>query len=513
MYSSPTLNGTTAAQKFIGTDTYEVIATIYEDPLYVTYLATARATGQRFMLRTLNGHQGDFHVNSLRRAASTLSNLSSPHIVKIHDVGNTPNNDNIFIAMEPIEGLPLPLWIEDMEISEFVALRFLRQLALALKELELHVKPHGSIQPSSIFVCPNASNREETLLKIWDLGLAKVGDSGIAFEAPERVSDISAPLTIRADIYSIGAVIYRLLTDRAPYEAQSAGQLALQVSGANSHPVSLASLRSDLSADSVQLIERCMAKNPNHRYQSTSELIGAIERLLGGHDDRMGYLLRQAQASTNQSDWLEVLRIYESAKGLNGGASGKRQIKTLATKAERLLTEAATHEIKAAADQAINLVNDLQLRAAKEQLTFARKQLALVEKYVENSALEEQLQNAEDFLKQQERFKPAYLVSKANQREYSLDRPLMMVGRSHGDYAIPDNGLDLCDEPRGGTVTRRGHAELLFIDGVWKVRHGRNPHNTTRVDGIVVPLYEPVPIQNQQLVEFGQVALIFHLRE
>ena len=501
-----------ATQSFIGSDTYDVIATIYEDPLYVTYLATARGTGQRFMLRTLNGQQGDFHVNSLRRAASALCNLSSPHIVKIHDVGNTPDNDNIFIAMEPIEGLPLPQWMEDIEISEFVALRFLRQLAFALKELELHVKPHGSIQPSSVFVCPNTSNREETLLKIWDLGLAKIGDAGIAFEAPERVSNISVPLTISADIYSIGAIIYRMLTDRAPYEAQSAGQLALQVSSMNSHPVALGSLRTDLSDDCVQLIERCMAKKSSHRYQNTSELIGAIERLLGGHDDRMGYLFRQAQSATNQSDWLEVLRIYESAKSLNGGASGKRQIKALATKAELLLTESAIKEIEASVAQATTLINDLQLRAAEEQLIFARKRLATIAKYIENGELAKSIDAAENHLQQQQRFKPAYLVSKANQHEYYLDRPLVMVGRSHGDYILPDNGLDLAGEPRGSTVTRRSHAEFLFADGVWKVRHGRNPHNTTRVDGIVVPLYEPVPVQDQQLVEFGQVALVFHLR-
>lgn len=506
------LNNHSLTQRFNGSDTYEVIATIYEDSLYITHLVTARSTGQRFMLRTLNGNQGEFHVNSLRRAATALRNLSSPHIAKIHDVGNTPNNDNIFIVMEAIEGLPLTGWIEDAEVNEFMALRFLRQLALALKELERHAKPHGSIQPSSIFVCPSASNREEALLKIWDLGLAKIGDAGIAFEAPEQVSDADIRLDIRADIYSIGAVIYRLLTGRSPYEAQTRGRLAMMVSSHHEQPASLSALRSDLSADTVQLIERCMSKEPSRRYQTTAELITATERLLGGQEDRISFLHRQAESAFNQSEWMEVIRIYEEAKQLNGGVSGKRQLKALANKAEKVLAESAGFNIESSIERARTMLRDYRLRAAEQQFIQARRTLSTVEQYLERPDLIDALAEVEEELKQAHRFQPAYLQSMMTDSVYGLDLPQMVIGRSHLTHHLPDNGLDLAKEPQSRSVSRKSHAELFFNDGVWKVRHGGNPRNVTRLNGKVVESYEGAVVREQDQLEFGKVSLIFRMR-
>lgn len=329
-----------AMTEFRGKDSYVINDELLRTPSYTTYLSTARQTGVRFMVKVLDAHR--HRLNTwLDREAKALSGLNSPRIVRLHDYGLT-ETDQFFLVLEDVQGRLLSEWMQGREqVDEFTALRFLQQLALALKDISPLRIVHQGIDPTAIFVCPSPSIQEEILVKLWDFGLAQTrqnaqfaetadGFKRLGFLAPEQVTN--QPVDSRTDIYGIGAVVYWMLTGMAPYEAESPMQLFRKIGREDVMPPVLADLRPDLSVDALHVLDRCLAYEPERRFASPEQLLKSLQI----RSNRLDYLYDRAGRAAQRSAWQEVLEIADNAKELTGA---RVRFRDLVRQAQRMLDE------------------------------------------------------------------------------------------------------------------------------------------------------------------------------
>lgn len=496
---------------FRGKDAYEVQTKLDETSWYSSYLVRARNSGQFFNLFTTGEKFASDYSQLLQRAARILSTVESPHIVRAYDVGVHENT--FFVVVDQIEGQQLGSWIDRQEaISEFVALRLLRQLALALKDLEYYNTPHGNLRHSSIIIAPDSSSKGDLLLRIWDLVLASEIEDTIAFQAPERIR--GEPLDIRTDIYGAGAIAYWMLAGRPPYDTHSMAKLALLISGGmpNTPQASLQGRRQDVTDACVALVDRCLQRDPRARFQTATELVTQIEQVLGQQGDNLDFLFHQAQIAARRADWKGVLRLYERADSMRGGA--KRGFRQLLQRAEKMLEE---EELKHYAQT----LSTIEAQRAARQSLEAETNLNTLRQRVENQRhlqpkqrerLLHELDELRENIRLQKRFRLAYLESELTQQTYPLQTPVVTVLRSENQQVNTNDTVNLMAEPDSLTVSRRGHAELRFDNGVWLVMHKPEATNLTLINGQALETKQAVVLREGDVLQFGRARVTFYLR-
>jgi len=216
----------------------------------------------------------------LAREAVAGRSISHPHLIPVLEagIGQTPR----FLVMPWLDGTTLQASLAAGDLIDLpVALWIVRQVAEALGALDAGGWIHGDVKPSNIFLSPR---RHATLL---DLGFARRrGETGTAVDrcvlgtwhylAPECITSAAAA-DIRSDIYSLGAVLFQVLSGRLPLEGQSMAELAAQHRQAA--PPSLSKLAPHLPGDLVALVRRMMAKDPLRRVQTPAELVAQLIQL------------------------------------------------------------------------------------------------------------------------------------------------------------------------------------------------------------------------------------------
>jgi len=224
-----------------------------------------------------------------RQEARAIAAVNHPNIVVIHSVEEV--GDTHFITMELIEGRTLADVIADQEID----LRFFFDIAIpltsALEAAHAQGVTHRDLKPANIMVTDTG------LVKVLDFGLAKMvrtdaetGGEGsrtrtlIAEEliigtpnymSPEQVR--SEPADNRSDIFSVGAVMYHLITHRRPFQGQTATEILASVM--RDTPAPALTVNPDCPPQLSYLIDRCLAKDPGQRFQDVSELRIQLEEI------------------------------------------------------------------------------------------------------------------------------------------------------------------------------------------------------------------------------------------
>jgi serine/threonine-protein kinase len=216
------------------------------------------------------------------REARAAGMLSQPNIVTVHDVGEIDGRP--YMAMELIEGEALnevmargPLPVRD-------ALVLGVQLAKALHYAHGKGIVHRDIKPSNIMLMPDGRT-----VKVMDFGIAhlasttgaqhtRVGDvlGTPQYMSPEQTK--GAKIDGRSDLFSVGIILYQMLTGKPPFQGDSVVALAMKI--ANEEPVPIEKLRPELPQGVRRIVERCLAKAPERRFQSGSELAEAITAAL-----------------------------------------------------------------------------------------------------------------------------------------------------------------------------------------------------------------------------------------
>ncbi len=221
----------------------------------------------------------DFVAKFLREA-KMAAKLSHPNLVHIYDIGQEGTRH--YYTMEFVEGTNLhELLVSENRLPKERAIDFLLQIAKALAAIHEQGIVHRDIKPDNIII------RKDGIAKLVDLGLAKQTDPSKAttettmgnpfYIAPELISSPDK-VDFRADIYSLGATFYRMLTGRRPVEGETPAEIIDNL--VNGEPVSVQEIDYTISDDIAKLCRRMMHKDPAKRYMSMDMVVKAIDKIL-----------------------------------------------------------------------------------------------------------------------------------------------------------------------------------------------------------------------------------------
>jgi eukaryotic-like serine/threonine-protein kinase len=274
---------------------YRIVRKLGSGGMADVYLAEDEELGRRIAIKILNDrHANDEQfVERFRREAKNAAGLSHPNIVSIYDRGEAEGT--YYIAMEYLDGRSLkelvvargPLPIPD-------AIDATRQVLAALRFAHRKGVVHRDIKPHNVMA--DADGR----LKVTDFGIARAGVSQMTeagsiigtaqYLSPEQAR--GAPVDQRSDLYSVGVVIYEMLTGTTPFSGESPVEIAMKHLSDPPRPPSVE--RPDIPPDLDMVVLRALAKNPDDRFQTAEEMDAELERVSRG----VGVTTETADAAT-----------------------------------------------------------------------------------------------------------------------------------------------------------------------------------------------------------------------
>jgi serine/threonine protein kinase/beta-lactam-binding protein with PASTA domain len=221
-------------------------------------------------------------VNRFRREAQAAARLNHPGIVSVYDSGD---GDNPYIVMQFIEGRTLAdFLVSGKKMAPMQAAQVAQGIAEALAAAHTHGVIHRDIKPANVMVTRDGK------VMVMDFGIARL------ISGPETAPQTSAvmgtasylspeqaqghPVDARTDIYSLGAVLYEMLTGRPPFTGDS--PMAIAYKQVNATPPPPSSISSDIPAELDAVVMRALSKNPANRYQTAQEFADDLERARTG---------------------------------------------------------------------------------------------------------------------------------------------------------------------------------------------------------------------------------------
>ena len=223
-------------------------------------------------------------VARFRHEARVIARITHPNICTLLDVGE--DGSAIFLVMEYVDGATLAQRLEDGPLPVPVALRTAVQIADALDHAHRHGVVHRDLKPSNIMLTRDS-------VKLLDFGLAKLKerdaeaptdattsaltDAGIIvgtvpYMAPEQIE--GHEVDARTDIFSFGVVLYEMVCGRRPFAGDSRASLMAAIVAAEPQALSLLQPRTPASLE--RLILRCLAKDPDDRWQTARDLTAEL---------------------------------------------------------------------------------------------------------------------------------------------------------------------------------------------------------------------------------------------
>jgi tRNA A-37 threonylcarbamoyl transferase component Bud32 len=280
-------------------DRYELEELVGSGGMSSVYKARDTLLERNVALKILHEHHLDDaeYVERFRREARTVAQLSHPNIVTVIDRGEVEGRP--FIVFEFVDGEPL-----DQVVARRGALPLDEALAIAvacahaLAFAHKHGLVHRDVKPQNILL--NDDHRP----KVTDFGIARSLDvkKGVTqtgtvlgtsnYIAPEQAS--GEVVTAQSDVYSLGVVLYELLTGRVPFEGENFVNVALK--HINEPPPSLLAQRRDAPPRLAAAVSRALAKNPRERFPTMGALAAELEacrnELRAGGDDATARVVR-----------------------------------------------------------------------------------------------------------------------------------------------------------------------------------------------------------------------------
>lgn len=258
---------------------YEILEKIGEGGMGIVYKAKCHLLNRFVAVKILKkelSNDEDF-VARFKQEANSVASLSHPNIVNVYDVG-TENQIN-FIVMEYINGQTLKQIIKaDGRLSSKKAIEIALQIAKALECAHKHNIIHRDVKPDNIMIT------EDNIVKVMDFGIAKVADSctitnkvmGSAnYFSPEQAKGIA--VDFRTDIYSLGIVMYEMVTGRVPYSAESSIMVAIMHIQESITPPK--EVINDIPENINQVILKAVEKEPIKRYQTAKEMADVLSAI------------------------------------------------------------------------------------------------------------------------------------------------------------------------------------------------------------------------------------------
>jgi serine/threonine protein kinase len=232
--------------------------------------------------------------------ARTAARLDHPSIVRVYEAelnGAVP-----YIASAYCPGASLAQWIEQHaepgDCKESAA--FMRELAVAVHYAHEHGVVHRDLKPGNVLLASKTDGETETGSlnafhpRLTDFGLAQLAEGQLEdtrsslivgtplYMSPEQASDQQSGVGAASDIFSLGAILYHLLTGAPPYAAESYFAVLTRVRDENASPIS--EVRKDVDRDLATICMKCLQRDPADRYSSCEELAADLDRYLQGEE-------------------------------------------------------------------------------------------------------------------------------------------------------------------------------------------------------------------------------------
>jgi WD40 repeat protein/tRNA A-37 threonylcarbamoyl transferase component Bud32 len=265
---------------------YELLNELARGGMGIVYKARQRKLNRLVALKMILAGQlaSAQDVQRFYTEAKAAAQLDHPGIVPIYEVGEQDGQH--FFSMGYVEGGSLAALVKDGPLPPREAAELVRKIAEAVAYAHSHGIIHRDLKPGNVLLDPEGQP------KVTDFGLAKnlAGDSQLtgtgqvmgtpSYMPPEQAQGKIHAVGPAADIYSLGAILYCLLTGRPPFQAPSVLETLKQV--VEQEPVSPRQLNSALDRDLETICLKCLEKEPGKRYGSASLLSEDLRRFLGG---------------------------------------------------------------------------------------------------------------------------------------------------------------------------------------------------------------------------------------
>jgi eukaryotic-like serine/threonine-protein kinase len=298
---------------------YELISEVARGGMGVVYRARQVNLGRIVALKMiLAGRLADKEdVDRFRREAEAAARLQHPNIVAIFEIGEVDGQH--FFTMEFIEGSNLARKVAGGPIPSRMAAGYVRKIARAVHHAHKQGIVHRDLKPSNVLLDTDDEPH------VTDFGLAKrmSGDPGQtrtgtvlgtpSYMAPEQAQG-RRDIGPAADIYSLGAIVYELVTGRPPFAAETPLDTAIQV--IHNEPVPPRLLNACVDHDLETICLKCLQKDPQLRYTSADAVAEDLQRYLDGETisarsfnvlDRLARTLERGQHDADFSTWSSML--------------------------------------------------------------------------------------------------------------------------------------------------------------------------------------------------------------
>jgi len=263
---------------------YELIEEVARGGMGVIYRARQKSLDRIVAVKMLlfGPHASPEYVKRFRAEASTAASLQHPNIVAIHEVGVQQGEH--YLVMDLVDGPNLAKFVKDQPLSARRAAGYLKTVAEAIHYAHQRGILHRDLKPSNVLIDSNDEPR------VTDFGLARRldGDSSLtltgqvlgspSYMPPEQGAPSRHKVSRRTDVYSLGAMLYHLLTGRPPFVGETVSETLDQVF--RREPVSPRLLNPAVPRDLETICLKCLEKEPARRYPSAQALADELGRFL-----------------------------------------------------------------------------------------------------------------------------------------------------------------------------------------------------------------------------------------
>ena len=287
-------------------DNYKIVSLLGKGGMASVYLAeNSQKKPQKVAIKVLelDIEENAEYVLRFKKEAFICSKFSHPNIVKVYSYGIFENK--YYLIMEFVDGKDLSFYIRNNKkrsIKDIINIAY--QISSALSFAHKNKVIHRDIKPQNIILDKYGK------IKITDFGIAKINVPHALTVEGERVMGTTyymspeqikgEPVDLKTDIYSMGILLYEMVTGKNPYEADT--PLAIINGHLYKTPIPLKNIRNDVPDYFINIINKCIAKNRNDRFNSGDEIIQALK----------SKKIEQAKAKSRSSlFWEETQKVIE----------------------------------------------------------------------------------------------------------------------------------------------------------------------------------------------------------